>query len=836
MRACLTQLDFERSASGELDAASLSAFHAHVDSCPSCSAAYGAYRRTHTAGSRGKNEVETAGNVARQSDDTAVVADASREALRDAETVALSRPPKKQAHTALARKAAEHFPKIEGYDIVDVLGHGGMGIVYRAVQIKLNRMVALKVLPAVMSAASSAAVLRFRSEATAAARLHHTNIVPVYDFGESGDDYYYAMELITGKPMDEIIEEFAEKDVAGASLRDLGTMVRDVLAEHVEAAAQTHDDPSLVEKVTPTVAVPAIGRGRPYYLQVARWMADTADALHYAHSQGIIHRDIKPANLILSVDQRIMIADFGLAKQANEQSLTVAGALLGTLEYMSPEQAGAAGVEIDHRTDIYSLGATMYELLCFQRTVKGRDQKQIISSLISRDPTPPRKIVPTVPHELNTICLRALEKKRDSRYATAKEFSDDLRRFVNDLPIVAKPPGPITRAIKFARRRKAPVIAVAAAVLLIALGAYSFQQKAWLKNSKIAERAATVESLLVRGKMRYEVAKKQTGIEVWNDAEYQFHKALEIDPDHVKTLHALALLKKEYYNSLPAGDMRLLQEADTLCEKALAVSPGFPKVLNLHGVILKMLGRYEEAIEKYREILTLTTEEEKSETHYYAAVSNLGTIYALAKDLPNAEDHLREGAKIAGVGKGIHRTACWRNLAALELHLRQPRALQNIKNALETNTFDIASSVLMARALLELGGADHVEEALDAAKRADGNANYKRGDAKRIRALAHLRFNQFEHAVKQAKLAILMGDLETINHLIIAIAEARQDHPTIARDSLNAADAAWPDDLRESKAYRATAKRGELWFDTYNELEALRREAEAAISKMTPSD
>ncbi|MCH7925681.1 MAG: protein kinase [Planctomycetes bacterium] len=831
MKSCLTPVDFERSASGALDVAAMGVVQEHLDSCPSCRAAYGEYSKSRAADGSApdvKNTSENAetdvepgdfpeGEAAVANNDATTIGVESVALSRQLETVADSRPP---------GQAAKHFPEIEGYEIVSVLGQGGMGIVYRAMQTKLNRIVALKVLPAVMGSASSAAVLRFRAEATAAARLHHTNIVPVYDYGESRDSYYYAMELIIGKPMDEIIQQLALKSVAAVSLRDLGTLVREFLVDQTEPATPAQVDPSPDTNVKATIAPLAVGHGRPYYLQVARWMADAADALHYAHSQGIIHRDIKPANLILSVDHRIMLADFGLAKLAGEQSITMTGTLVGTLRYMSPEQAMAGHLEVDHRTDIYSLGAFLYELLCFQPAVAGSDEKQILSAIISRDPTSPRRLVRTVPHELDTICLRALEKNPDARYLTAKEFSDDLRRFINDLPIAAKPPGPITRAVKFARRHKAPVIAVSAVVLLLAAGTYSVLQRA-------SRRSAEVTSLLEAGKRMHGDALNSSEKDNWKASEEAFRGALEINPDHESTLIAWATMKKDYFNSTFGGDEAVLREADEFYRKARKLSPEGRKALNPHGVVLKKLGRYDEAIEAYQETIRKIPEEEKGGTHHYSTVSNLGTVYALANDLLNAEIHLRDGSELAASGQGIYRAPSWRNLAALEFFLDQFQAIEDVNHALDSNASDVASWILKARIEIELGGEALVEEALDDVKHADRSTNVKRADAKRIRALAHLRFHQFNHAITQANLAMQLGDMRTINHLIIAIAEANLNHPTEARDNVVAAEATWPDDLRDPGAYRATAKSGELWFDTHDELHRLRKEAVELLETAT---
>ena len=440
LSTCLTLADFERLSEGSLDAEAAVRARAHLDSCDACRVAYEHFHR-----------------------DRAFLDNAKSVLLDDSNSGDLL----PGSGSSPVRNAVTHTPKIEGYRITGVIGQGGMGIVYRAVQTKLNRTVALKVLPAMIGAASPSAVSRFRREATAAARLHHTHIVPIYDFGESHDAYYYAMELISGQPLNVVIQRFAEKNAATVSpVRLAELLLSTTSSAEVPAPGEVHGGLSVDGPPSMTSASSG-GRGRLYYRQVARWMADAADALHYAHGQGIIHRDIKPANLILSVDGRIMIADFGLAKSVDEESVTLTGSLLGTIRYLSPEQAMARRVPVDHRTDIYSLGATMYELLCFQPAFPGEDDKQVLSAIITREPTAPRKVAPSVAHELETICLKAMEKSPDARYPTARAFVDDLRRYTHDLPIVAKRPGPIARTIKFVRRHKAGVVAVAASVFLV---------------------------------------------------------------------------------------------------------------------------------------------------------------------------------------------------------------------------------------------------------------------------------------------------------------------------------------------------------------------------------
>jgi serine/threonine protein kinase/Flp pilus assembly protein TadD len=724
--------------------------------------------------------------------------------------------------SSLTEKASRHFPKIEGYQISDVLGQGGMGIVYRAVQVNLNRTVALKVLPAIVGTASPSAVSRFRREATAAARLHHTHIVPIYDFGECGDAYYYAMELIIGQPLSTVIKNFEGQNVPSASPTQFAELLRSTIVEppsgtdpHSSAAASTDDSG------TGTIGSSSTGKGRVYYQQVARWVADAADALHYAHGQGIIHRDIKPANLILSVDGRIMIADFGLAKSVDEDSVTMTGALLGTLRYISPEQAMARRVRVDHRTDIYSLGVSMYELLCFRPAFTGGDDKEVLGSIIAQDPTPPRKIAHTVPLELETICLKAVEKAPDARYPTARAFAEDLRRYLHDLPIVARKPGPIRRAYKFVRRRKALVIAITAGVLLAATGPLLVKVS---RERTIAE----LQSLNDSG-IFYAVNDR------WDEAFEAFDDALKIDPDDVKTLVGQAWLRKEYFNRGPeAPDVKLLEEADAACRRARELDSSNLAALNIHGVILKKLKRYYEAIEAYETLINTAPKEQEDEAHYVAAWSNLGMIHAITGDLVSAKRCLEQGAKLAEkteIVRPLDRAAAWRNLAALELHLRKPEAVQHLEFAMGWKSDDIESSVLRARLRLQLAGYVDLDDALKEAGFAD--ERYGRGrhpKAKRIHALALLRSGEFAQAAQHARMAIGLGDMPAVNHLIIAVAEAKAGNLVSARENLAAAVSTWPADL-ETAGVLVTADEGVLWFETAAELDQLRSEAEKLLAQ-----
>lgn len=318
--------------------------------------------------------------------------------------------------------------RLGDFELLEQIGSGGMGAVYRARQITLNRIVALKVMrPAPGEAATF--LQRFRREAQAAAQLHHTNIVPVYAQGEAEGYVYYAMELIEGPSLAQVIRTQAENPRHDRTLTRAG--------------------------------------GRDFK-KIARMFAEVAEGLEHAHQQGIIHRDIKSHNLMMDSAERLHITDFGLARVIAEPGLTMTSEMMGTPAYMAPEQITHGGKSVDGRSDVWALGVTMYEYLTLQKPFSGDSAQQIIHRIIRDEPAPPRRIDSHIPLDLETICLRAIEKEPSRRFASAAALAADLRRFVGDFSIASRRIGLIGRAVRWCRRNPAKATAVAA-VLLIAL-------------------------------------------------------------------------------------------------------------------------------------------------------------------------------------------------------------------------------------------------------------------------------------------------------------------------------------------------------------------------------
>jgi len=359
------------------------------------------------------------------------------------------------------------------------LGSGGMGVVYQAVQVSLGRRVALKVLPlrgdtgvgfrlAEPLPAGSAVVERFRREAWAAARLRHPNIVTVFAEGMENNVCYFAMEMVEGRNLDQVIADLRRR----ASLPSL------VPWDGIE------DEPS-----APSALTACKSEGQ-YFNEAARLVSEAAEALHYAHGHGIIHRDVKPANLMLSRDGRLILLDFGVARICEERAMTLTGAFVGTPRYMSPEQLAGGPDKPDHRSDIYSLGVTLYELLTLEPLFDGEAQPQVISKILNEDIRHPRQVNPHIPLDLDTICYKAIEKNVNHRYQSAAELAEDLRRYLSGRTIKARRPGLANHLVKLIRRQKAVTALVC---LVIALGtvataiAWRHYTTQWAQRDAMAE-------------------------------------------------------------------------------------------------------------------------------------------------------------------------------------------------------------------------------------------------------------------------------------------------------------------------------------------------------------
>jgi serine/threonine protein kinase len=375
--------------------------------------------------------------------------------------------------------------RLGDFEIFRELGRGGMGVVYEARQVSLNRKVALKVLSGGLGLTPKA-VQRFRREAEAAARLHHTNVVPVYATGEQDGTHFYAMELIDGPSLDHVIRDMRTPvSSAGPPSTASGDCSR--LSSELEQTGP-YVQGTTVTGAPGGLSSSSLGSGGGYFDTVARMIAEVADALEYAHQQGVVHRDMKPSNLLLSPSGRLSVNDFGLARVLEQPGMTMTGEFVGTPAYMSPEQITAGRTPLDHRTDIYSLGATLYELLTLHPPFRAERRDQMLAQILHKEPKTPRRVNPKVPVDLETICLKAVEKDPDRRYQTAGQMGEDLRRFVNRFAIAAKRTGPIKRLRKWVRRHPALTSALVFAVVATAAASVFAYQKYQAEQEHVTER------------------------------------------------------------------------------------------------------------------------------------------------------------------------------------------------------------------------------------------------------------------------------------------------------------------------------------------------------------
>jgi serine/threonine protein kinase/Tfp pilus assembly protein PilF len=488
------------------------------------------------------------------------------------------------------------------------VGRGGMGVVYEAEQLSLKRRVALKVLP-FAAAFDARQMQRFKHEAQAAAQLHHAHIVPVHAVGCERGVHFYAMQFVEGQTLAALVRELRQNG---------GTPTGRAGGGAASAGALTPSGGAL--------ATYASTGGRHFFRRVAEFGRQVAEALDYAHQQGVVHRDVKPANLLVDGQGKVWVADFGLAQFQNHAGPTLTGDLVGTLRYMSPEQALAKRGLVDHRADVYSLGVTLYELVTLRPPFPGTDRQELLRLIAFAEPCPPRQLNHAVPVDLETVILKAMAKDPVERYATAQELAEDLRRFLEDRPVLARRPSLAQRLVKWSRRHR-PLLAAAGLALVVTLMALT-ATAGWAFQREVGRRRQAEQRALLDVKALNRLLLELTDEQFprnprrKREEEQLFREAVATYEDFIRNMGASPAVREEkalahwhlgdFHERLgnQPGAEAAYHQAVGLLEELARDAPDRPahrqnqaKVLTSLGVVLEQRRRLAEAEAAHRHAL-----------------------------------------------------------------------------------------------------------------------------------------------------------------------------------------------------------------------------------------
>ena len=469
------------------------------------------------------------------------------------------------------RKQASPDFVLGDFRLLRQIARGGMGIVYEGVQCSTGGKVAIKMLPAIASI-DPKAVQRFRNEVQAATLLDHPNIVNVLEAGNHEGIDFYAMRYIHGRTLAQILQELRTRsklpgfrmpttptDLARSERSPVEKLAGDSSESHARAIVALTDSAETSTQVTASDFDPC------YFRLIAGIAIQALEGLEHAHQQGVLHRDIKPSNLLLDENGHLWILDFGLARIEQSDTLTQTGDWLGTLRYMSPELLAARHSVVDHRNDIYSLGATLYEALTLVPLVSGGNRAEVMQKLLHQHPTPLRRIQRRIPADLETIVLKAISREKEDRYTSCAEMAEDLKCFLANRRIVARRPGITQQVLHWAQRnQETAVVGVFFTVLLLAFGFTSIwwisaaRHSAMIEQSQrlVQEQAARSAEEALR--MHRDVSRTIQAAKAWQNSDYEFADELLSQP----------LLNKQNF------PLRILRELAVLTPSVVATTEG----------------------------------------------------------------------------------------------------------------------------------------------------------------------------------------------------------------------------------------------------------------------
>jgi serine/threonine-protein kinase len=553
------------------------------------------------------------------------------------------------------------------FRIIREIGRGGMGIVYEAEQVELGRRVALKVLPLAASL-DHRALQRFRLEAQVAGWLWHPRIVPVIAVGTVDGVPYYAMQFIEGGSLADLIAELRELIGQGTGSSPASTdrstpsmLARGLLSGRFAPPRREVDklmpmDAPGPSALSASAALDLSIRNWSYLQTITRLGIQAAEALGYAHDQGVIHRDVKPANLLLDHNGDVWVADFGMADVQGNAGLTLTGDLPGTLRYMSPEQAMGRRALVDRRTDVYSLGATLYELLTLTPLIASADRQEILRRIAEQEPVSIRRVNPAVPIDLATIVTKALSKEPSNRYETAGLLAEDLRLYLEGKPISARRIGPAARLWRWSRRR--PLLAGLTASLVLSL-LFGVAGITWAWRDTVRQKRLLViaehQTALERDQKE---AQRAIAVAAEAKANIEAAKARAINSFLMHNLLDQAAPE----NNPVASRVTLLEVLDRAAAEvgsSFAQQPEVEAEIRLAmGGTYHQLGAYSKSESQYRAALEILQRDETNLHDRIKAMSELGHILTHLGRLEEAEPLLEKATEDARqlLGAGDHIT------------------------------------------------------------------------------------------------------------------------------------------------------------------------------------
>lgn len=580
--------------------------------------------------------------------------------------------------------------RLGDFEIGREVGRGGMGVVYAARQISLQRQVALKVLP-FAAMWDSKQIARFRNEALAAAQLHHPNIVPVFAVGQERGVHFYAMQFIDGQSFDQVLRQLQRE----SEQPDAATIQPQALA-----STQRVTNTPTVHSAARDLSTQHTGDPIAYCRAIAEFGRQAASALHHAHEYGVLHRDIKPSNLMVDGNAKLWITDFGLARIQSNPSVTMTGDMVGTLRYMSPEQAAGQHALVDTRTDIYGLGATLYELLTLRHAFPGDDRHAVLRDIEAKEPVSPRSLNPAIPVDLETIVLQAMAKSRDSRYATAQELADDLGRFLDGKPTLARRPTLLDRTSKWIKRHRSFVTMAALFLAIATVGSMVAAIKIAREQQRTAAALAAAEDNLKRAEEHFAQARG-----VVDRFGIQLADQLQETPGTERLRQQLLLETLNYYREFAAHIDGQLDVRDQLAMTHLKTGVVTAKL----GANRKALAEYQAAQQLMQQLLDQEPGNDFIRSQLALSRNNVALLHAangnrevalkefdlaidaqqqLITDAPDsieytsqlAESHLNVGTLLGQMGKPKQATGAF-NAAIRLLTSVQQAAPRNVEHA-----------------------------------------------------------------------------------------------------------------------------------------------------------